>query len=111
MARYGILIDYDFCTGCHTCEVACQIEHDHPVGEFGIKIAEIGPWEIGDDKWQYDYIPVPTKQCDLCGKRQAVGKAPTCVQHCQADVMKFGPLEELAKEMEKKPRMVLFTPR
>ena len=28
MARYGILVDYDYCTGCHTCEVACQQEHD-----------------------------------------------------------------------------------
>ena len=36
MARYGILIDYDYCTGCHTCEVACQQEHDYPVGTNGV---------------------------------------------------------------------------
>lgn len=22
--RSGLLIDYKYCTGCHTCEVACQ---------------------------------------------------------------------------------------
>ena len=22
--EYGLLIDYEFCTGCHTCEVACK---------------------------------------------------------------------------------------
>ena len=21
---YGLLVDYDYCTGCHTCEVACR---------------------------------------------------------------------------------------
>lgn len=25
MARYGLLIDYAYCTGCHTCEIACCI--------------------------------------------------------------------------------------
>ncbi len=26
------LIDYEFCTGCQSCEVACKEEHDFPVG-------------------------------------------------------------------------------
>jgi Fe-S-cluster-containing dehydrogenase component len=111
MARYGLLIDYEYCTGCHTCEVACQMEHNLPIGQWGIKLAEVGPWKIGDDKWQYAYIPVPTEQCNLCEERVSQDKQPTCVHHCQAAVMKFGPVSELAKEMEGKPRMVLFTPK
>ena len=27
MPKYGLLIDYDFCIGCHVCEVACKQEH------------------------------------------------------------------------------------
>jgi Fe-S-cluster-containing dehydrogenase component len=117
MARYGLLIDYEYCTGCHTCEVACQMEHNLPVGQFGIKIAEIGPWQIEGDKWQYAYIPVPTEQCNLCGERIAggkdhhPGKQPACVHHCQAAVMKFGPVNVLAREMEGKSHMVLFAPK
>ena len=111
MARYGLLIDYEYCTGCHTCEVACQMEHNLPVGQFGIKLAEIGPWQIEGDQWQYDYIPTPTEQCNLCGERVAKGKLPTCVQHCQAAVMKFGPVNQLVKEMENKGHMVLFAPK
>lgn len=110
MARYGLLIDYEYCTGCHTCEVACQFEHNLPVGQWGIKISEVGPWKFGD-KWQYAYVPIPTEQCNLCGERVAAGKQPTCVQHCQAKVMKFGPVEELVKEMEGKSHMVLFAPK
>ena len=111
MARYGLLIDYEYCTGCHTCEMACNMEHNIPIGQWGIKIAKIGPWQIEGDKWQYSYIPVPTDQCNLCGERVAKGKPPACVHHCQANVMKFGPVGELAKEMEGKSKMVLFTPR
>jgi Fe-S-cluster-containing dehydrogenase component len=111
MARYGLLIDYEYCTGCHTCEVACKMEHEIPVGQWGIKLAEIGPWQISAEKWQLSYIPVPTEQCNLCGQRVAAGKKPACVQHCQADVMRFGPVEELAKQLAEKPRQVLFAPR
>jgi Fe-S-cluster-containing dehydrogenase component len=111
MARYGLLIDYEYCTGCHACEVACQMEHQLLVDQWGIQLAEIGPWPINEEKWQLSYIPVPTEQCDLCGTRVAKGKQPTCVHHCQAGVMKFGPVEELAKEMEGKSHTVLFAPR
>ncbi len=110
MARYGLLIDYEYCTGCHTCEVACQFEHNLPVGQWGIKISKVGPWKF-DNKWQYAHVPIPTEQCNLCGERVAAGKQPTCVQHCQAKVMKFGPVEELVKEMEGKSHMVLFAPK
>ena len=41
MARNGLLIDYEYCTGCHTCEVACKQEHNYPVGKWGIKVNEI----------------------------------------------------------------------
>lgn len=111
MARYGLLIDYEYCTGCHTCEIACQTEHNLPLDQWGIKIAEIGPWQITDNKWQYTYIPVPAELCNLCGERVAKGKQPTCVKHCQAAVMKFGLVEELVKEMEAKSHMVLFAPK
>jgi len=111
MARNGLLIDYEYCTGCHSCEVACSMENNIPIGQWGIKIAEIGPWQISKDKWQLTYVPIPTDLCNLCAKRVAKGKQPACVQHCQADVMRFGTVEELAKEMEKKPQQVLFVPR
>lgn len=111
MARLGLLIDYQYCTGCHSCEVACQVEHNIPIGKWGIKLAEIGPFQITEDKWEYTFVPVPTDLCDLCEDRVNKGKQPTCVQHCQAAVMKFGPVEELAKDMEEKSHLVIFAPK
>jgi Fe-S-cluster-containing dehydrogenase component len=110
MGRYGLLIDYEFCTNCHTCEIACKEEFDIPEGKWGIKVFEIGPWKIEDDKWQLTYVPVPTDICNLCEERVAKGKLPSCVHNCYTGCMTYGPVEELSKELEKKSRQVLFVP-
>lgn len=40
-AKYGMLIDYQWCTGCHSCEIACQMEHGLPVGQTGIMVHDM----------------------------------------------------------------------
>jgi anaerobic dimethyl sulfoxide reductase subunit B (iron-sulfur subunit) len=108
MAQYGLLIDYDWCTGCHSCEIACSVEHDYPTGQSGLKLNKIGPWKITEDNWQFDYIPAPTKQCDLCGQRRSEGKLPTCVHHCQSQCITFGTLDELFAKMKDKEKQTLY---
>lgn len=110
-SRYGLLIDYEFCTGCHSCETACQVELELPVGQYGIKLSQDGPRELPDGKWEYNYIPVPTSLCNLCEKRVEEGKLPTCVHHCQSACMHYGTVEELAKKMNIKNKTVLFAPK
>lgn len=115
MADFGLLIDYEYCTGCQTCEVACKQEHDLPIGKWGIRVLNDGPWqkidgEEGGRGFNWNKIPVPTDLCDLCADRVATGRAPSCVHHCQAFVMKHGPLDELVKELAKKPKQVLWAP-
>lgn len=105
--RDGILIDYEFCTGCHSCEMACKTEKGPKKGQFGIKVFENGPWEIAPKKWQYDFVPAPTNVCDLCADRRAQGKMASCVQHCQSDIITIGPLDELEKKAVK-DRMVIY---
>lgn len=104
MARNGLLIDYTYCSGCHTCILACQQEKGYNVGQDGITLHQIGPRIIpgsdnASDKWEYDYVPVPTELCDLCAERTAKGKKPACVHHCQALCMEYGDVEDLAKIM------------
>lgn len=111
----GLLIDYEWCSGCHTCEVACRKEHGLSTGEYGIKIAEfVWPRNAQDkewqqiDEWQYTYLPVPLDACDLCAERVERGKLPTCVQHCQAACLTYGDVEELAAQLAAKPKQTLF---
>jgi Fe-S-cluster-containing dehydrogenase component len=39
--RYGIVIDLERCIGCHTCTIACMVEHDLNKGS-GIVVRTIG---------------------------------------------------------------------
>lgn len=108
MQRLGLLIDYEYCTGCHSCEVACQMEHDLPTDRWGIKLAQIGPWSLGVDDAEFAFVPMPTKLCTLCAERAARGEQPTCVKHCMSQVISYGPVDELSKQLAEKPQQVLF---
>jgi Fe-S-cluster-containing dehydrogenase component len=108
--RHGLLIDYEYCTGCHTCEIACSQEYHWPAGMAGMKVMEIVE-PLPNAKAYLVYLPFPTELCVLCAARTKMGREPACVQHCMAACIKHGPIEELAKEMSKKKRMVLWSPR
>lgn len=109
MAEYGLLVDYEWCTGCHSCEMACAVEHGFPQGQCGVVVCEVGPWSYGpeNDRWQVGYQPTFTDQCDLCAARTAKGSVPTCVKHCQAKCLEYGPLDELAGKLGAKAKQAL----
>lgn len=111
MTTYGLIVDYQYCTGCNTCEVACQMEHGLPVGQFGIKVNEVGPWKIAEDTWELEYFPTLTQQCDLCRNRTAVGKQPSCVQNCMGDCLRYGALDELIAIMGEKDQQMILLPK
>ena len=41
MSKYAMVVNYKYCTACHSCEVACRQELEIPVEEWGIKLAEM----------------------------------------------------------------------
>ena len=110
MATYGLLIDYEYCTHCGSCEVSCKEEHGYPVGKGGIKVLGDGPWKIDEDTWNWNWYPLPTDLCDLCADRTAKGREPICAHHCLSSIIKYGEVEELAKELAKKPKQFLIVP-
>ena len=116
MTAYGLLIDYEFCTNCGSCQVTCKEEHNYPVGKWGIRVFDDGPWQKVDgvdagQNFNWNKIPVPTDLCDFCESRVAEGRKPTCVHHCMASCMQFGTIEEMTAEFFKKPKQVLWRPR
>ena len=99
MKKHALIIDYKYCTGCHSCEVACRQEKGiESQDEWGIKLAEFGPERLGGE-WYWNYVPVPSSLCDLCEDRIGQGKLPACVHHCLAKCMEAVPLEEAGARM------------
>lgn len=111
MTQYALYIDYEYCTGCHSCEIACRNELQLPTDGFGIKVLEDKPRTNPDGKWHWDYIAYPTELCDMCEARVNAGELPSCVQHCQAKVLEYGTVEECAEKLAKKgKKAAIFLP-
>ena len=96
--EYGMLINYGLCTGCQSCEISCLKEKDLESGEWGIKVEQIGPERLGGE-WEWDYVPVPSRLCDLCAGRVEEGKPASCELHCLAKVIEVLPVQDMAARM------------
>ncbi len=114
MSTYGLLVDYKWCSGCHSCELACKNEKNFSVEQelYGIKLLEVGPVELGNEKFEWNYIPVLTSFCDLCAERiKESGGDPPCVFTCLGQCLKFGTVDELSQVLnEKGEKAYLFLP-
>ncbi|MGD1120087.1 MAG: oxidoreductase [Dehalococcoidales bacterium] len=109
MPRNGLLIQYDWCTGCHACEVACKQEHNYSEGMCGIRVDEVV--SASPEKVYVDFVPITTRFCDLCADRVKRGEQTACVKHCQATCITYGPVAHLVKAQEKQPRSALWAPK
>lgn len=108
MSKYGLLVTYKHCNGCHACETACQQAHGYVPEQYGLTITALGPYFFESGKVQTDYVATPTAYCDHCTARLTEGKQPACAEACPMDCIAVGELQQLGKQiMEKK--MVLFT--
>ena len=108
--EHGLLIDYEYCTGCYTCQVACCQEHGWEAGMSGMQVIEQVQKLPGGQAY-LTFLPFPTELCVLCAARTKKGHQPACVQHCMAHVITWGRLEDLSRALGRKPRMVLWSPR
>lgn len=99
MSQYALVINYENCTGCHTCEVACRQEKGLPVDQWGIKVLEEGPKQI-EGKWEWNYIPVRSWVCDFCTDRIQAGKKAACEHHCLAQCIEVVSADQMHKALE-----------
>ena len=47
----ALFIDYEYCSGCKSCEIACRNEHGFKRGQWGIRVLEDKPWQLDDGSW------------------------------------------------------------
>lgn len=105
--QYALLVDYEYCTGCHSCEIACNQEYNRPLGMSGIKVFET-TMEQGDN-YRINYMPVRTDLCTFCTGRIKKGKKPACVQHCLSGCLEIVDKKEITDHlMEVKRKQMIF---
>lgn len=100
MKEYALIIDYKYCTGCHSCEIACRNEKGLPLDEWGIKVNQFGPEKLGGE-WSWNYVPTLSNLCDLCVERIEQGLKPACVHHCLALCMEAVKVEDVSATLAK----------
>lgn len=62
MARYGMVIDLDRCTGCRTCMVACKVENNTPQASFWMYAFRFEEGSYPNSRvW---FMPRPCMHCD-----------------------------------------------
>jgi Fe-S-cluster-containing dehydrogenase component len=108
--EFGLLIDYEYCTGCHACEIACSQEYTREPGVRGIRVLEVEQ-KLLQGKASLTFIPYPTELCILCPHLTGQGMEPACVKACMAACMTYGSIAELAQKVAEKPKMVLWAHR
>jgi Fe-S-cluster-containing dehydrogenase component len=79
--RYGLVIDLDRCTGCLTCIVACQTEHNLEKIS-GIRVETIGGQGRDTPAGTYPnfsmhYLPIPCMHCT----------EPPCIPSCPSEAI------------------------
>lgn len=110
MSKNALLFNYEYCSGCKSCEIACRSHLGLGLGEWGLKVAEVKPFKIeGGMEWIYQ--PIPTRLCDMCADRLEVGQKPACEHHCLAFCIEHGTAEEMtARAEELGGRVSIFLP-
>jgi Fe-S-cluster-containing dehydrogenase component len=105
--KHGLLFDYEYCTGCFTCQVACAQEYHRPKEQVGVQVIETVTIRTDGSPYLI-FLPFPTENCNLCQGRTKRGEQPTCVKHCMANVIQYGKVKELVEKMDK-TRMCLYS--
>jgi anaerobic dimethyl sulfoxide reductase subunit B (iron-sulfur subunit) len=83
MRQYGFYIDTANCSGCKTCQIACQDKNDLEPGLLWRKILDIegGEWKNDSGVFsQYAFAYHISLACNHCSK-------PLCVEACPTQAM------------------------
>ena len=75
--QYGLVVDTYACFGCHSCEMACKMEHNVPNGVWYNRVLTDGGESPDTFRGEYGngYMRYKTMSCQHCAN-------PACVEVC-----------------------------
>ncbi len=76
MTAYRLVVDISRCTGCGSCEVACQLEHGLAPSVRPIRVLALGPFPA-ENGWAMSFVPALCAHCT----------DPICVRVCPQGAM------------------------
>ena len=83
--KHALMIDSSRCIGCHSCGVACKMEHELPAGPHPVKVIQIGPLNSnGTLVMRYE-----TVTCFHCDQPACVSACPTGAMQKRPDGLVF----------------------
>jgi anaerobic dimethyl sulfoxide reductase subunit B (iron-sulfur subunit) len=83
MPQYAFLVNSDGCSGCKTCQVACNDKHDVAAGVHWRRVYEVtaGGWQKKDGTWTSTVLAYNLSvACHHCA-------VPLCGTSCQSDAI------------------------
>lgn len=80
MAQKGFSYDMTICTGCKTCQIACNDRNDLPVGTL---FRQVHSFEGG--KFPKPYVYYLSLSCNHCAAPKCVENCPTGALHKRAE--------------------------
>jgi anaerobic dimethyl sulfoxide reductase subunit B len=81
--QYAFFVNSDACSGCKTCQVACNDRHDVPAGLHWRKVYEVtaGTWQQREGVWASSvvayYLSIACHHC----------QTPVCARSCATDAI------------------------
>jgi molybdopterin-containing oxidoreductase family iron-sulfur binding subunit len=80
MARYGMVIDLDRCTGCRGCMEACKVENNTPQANFWMYV-----FRFEEDEYPNTRISFLPRPCMHCDNAPCVKVCPTGARYKRDD--------------------------
>lgn len=103
----GMLVELDRCTGCSSCQIACQQANHYSYDEKWMECVRRNPVLV-DGKLRMYHLVAPS--LDKCAECVAKEPTPLCMKVCMGNCLYIAPVEKLLPVLAKKEKCLLFTP-